>query len=89
MKNKQIGSMAAAKMIDNMSVFEAARWQALMDAVELIYEKSVDRKMDLNKKKIKPSAISKFIESTCDIYARNIERQFEQENVSKGFERIN
>ena len=49
MKNKQIGSMAAAKMIDNMSVFEAARWQALMDAVELIYEKSVDRKMDFNK----------------------------------------
>ena len=45
--------------------------------------------MDFNKIDIKPSAISKFIESTCDIYARNIERQFEQENVSKGFERIN
>ena len=79
--NTIIGNIRAGKMLDDMSTFEIARWQALMDAVEIIHEKCIDKKINFDKVDIKPLAVSKFIESTCDIYARNIERQRKQEQI--------
>jgi hypothetical protein len=80
---KTIGYEKAGQMLDSMSNFEIARWQAMMDAVELINETCQERKKDFNAVDIKPKAIEKYIESTCDIYCRNIERQREQEAVIK------
>lgn len=74
-----IGTERAGQLLDNMSHFEIARWQALMDSIEIIYEKCIERKMKFSELNIKPLDISKYIESTCDIYARNIERQRAQE----------
>lgn len=80
---KTIGYEKAGEMLDAMSNFEIARWQALMDAIEIVNEKCEDRKKDFNTIDIKPKAIEKFIESTCDIYCRNIERQRQQESIIK------
>ena len=83
MNDGPIGYKRAGELLDAMPDFEIARWQSLMDAVEMVHEKCVDRKMDFNKLDIKPLAINKFIESTCDIYARNIERQRAHEKLVK------
>lgn len=80
---KTIGHERAGQILDAMGNFEIARWQAMMDAVELINETCQERKKDFNAVDIKPKAIEKYIESTCDIYCRNIERQREQEAVIK------
>lgn len=81
--SKSIGHERAGEMLDAMSNFEIARWQALMDAIEILNEKCEDRKQDFNKLDIKPKAVEKFIESTCDMYCRNIERQRQQEATIK------
>lgn len=86
---KTIGYEKAGQMLDDMSNFEIARWQAMMDAVELINETCQERKKDFNTVDIKPKAIEKYIESTCDIYCRNIERQREQEAVIKHNQELN
>lgn len=80
---KSIGYEKAGQILDAMSNFEIARWQAMMDAVELINETCQERKKDFNTIDIKPKAIEKYIESTCDIYCRNIERQRNQEATIK------
>ena len=59
-------------MLDKMSDFEIARWQALMDAVGIVAEKAADRKIKWDTLDIKPSAIEHYIEATCDIYCRKI-----------------
>jgi hypothetical protein len=55
-----------------MPDFEIARWQALMDAVNMVAEKAADRKINFNSLDIKPSAIEHYVEATCDIYCRKI-----------------
>lgn len=59
--------------LDNMSVFEQARWYSLMEAVNLIGNTCDNKGIDFNKLKISPLDVQKYIESTCDIYARKIE----------------
>lgn len=86
---KPIGHKRAGEILDSMSNFEIARWQALMDAIEILNEKCEDKKQDFNKLDIKPKAVEKFIESTCDIYCRNIERQRDQEAIIKHNQEIN
>ena len=61
-----------AEKLDNMSDFEIARWQALMDAVNIVAEKAADRKIKFSNLNIKPSAIEHYVEATCDIYCRRI-----------------
>lgn len=80
---KTIGYEKAGQMLDAMPSFEIARWQALMDAIDLVSEHCPQRNVEFNKIDIKPKAIEKYIESTCDIYCRNIERQREQEAIIK------
>lgn len=76
---KTIGYEKAGEMLDAMPSFEIARWQALMDAIEILNEKCEDRKQDFNTLDIKPKAVEKYIESTCDLYCRSIEQQRERE----------
>ena len=80
---KTIGYKKAGEMLDAMSNFEIARWQALMDAIEILNEKCQDKGQNFNTLDIKPKAIEKFIESTCDLYCRGVDRQREQEAIIK------
>ena len=61
------------KHIDSMSDFELARWQSMIDGVNMIYETCEDKKIKFNDVDIKPSAIEKYIEATCDIHCRKLQ----------------
>ncbi len=68
------------KKLEDMSVFEQSRWYALMDAVNIIADECEERGRDFDKIKISPLDIEKYIESTCDIFARKIIEEQEQHN---------
>lgn len=59
--------------IKDMSVFQKARWYSLLDAVNIISNECERRDKNFDKMKISPLVVQKYIESTCDIYARKIE----------------
>lgn len=62
-------------IINNMTDFEQARWFALIDAVNIVANMCEEKKVAFDSIDIKPSAIEKYIESTCDIYAKKIDDQ--------------
>lgn len=64
--------------VDEMTVFEQARWFSLMEAVNIIATEADERNIDFNKLKISPLDLEKYIEKTCDIFAREIEREQEK-----------
>ena len=63
--------------IENMSVFEQARWYSLIEAVNIIADECESRGHNFDKMKVSPLDLEKYIESTCDIYARKIETENE------------
>ena len=62
-------------LIDNMSVFEQARWYSLIECVNMVAEECERRKQNFNKMQISPLDVKDYIESTCDIFARKIEEE--------------
>lgn len=68
------------KKLEDMSVFEQSRWYALMEAVNIIADECEERGRDFDKIKISPLDVEKYIESTCDIFARKIIEEQEQHN---------
>jgi hypothetical protein len=60
------------KKLEDMSVFEQSRWYALMDAINIIANECDERGRNFDKIKISPLDIVKYIENTCDIFARKI-----------------
>ena len=58
-----------------MDRFEEARWLALMEAVNIIADECEDRGKSFDELKISPLDVEKYIESTCDIFARKIEEE--------------
>lgn len=65
--------MSTKLNVNDMSNFELARWYALMDAIQIISDKASDRNIKFDKVDIKPSAVEKYIEATCDIYCRKLD----------------
>ncbi len=63
------------RKIEDMSTFELSRWYALMEAVNIIGEACDERGKNFNKMKISPLDVVKYIESTCDTYAKKIETE--------------
>ncbi len=61
------------RKIEDMETFELARWYALMEAVNIIGDACDERGKDFNKMKISPLDLTKYIESTCDTFAKKIE----------------
>lgn len=70
------------KTIDDMEVFELARWYSLMEAVNIIGDECEARGKSFNDLKISPLDLEKYIEGTCDIFARKIEAE-NAENLMK------
>ena len=60
------------RKLEDMSVFEQSRWYALMEAVNIIADACDERHIDFDNIKISPLDIEKYIEGTCDIFARKI-----------------
>lgn len=61
------------RKIEDMNTFELARWYALMEAVNIIGDACDERGKNFNKMKISPLDVVKYIEGTCDTFARKIE----------------
>jgi len=66
--------------IDKMNSFTLSRWAALMEGVNVIADKALDRGISLEEIEFKQPAISKYVESTCDTIAKNIEREKKEES---------
>ena len=58
--------------VDKMSVFELSRWYALFEAINIIGDECDERRKNFKKIKISPLSLEKYIENTCDIFAKNI-----------------
>lgn len=87
-KKRSIGEIE--NIIDNMPIFGLARWYALIDAIDIIDKKSKEQKINFSKINIKPSAIEKYIEATCDIFYKKIEEYNKQkeDNINSIIENI-
>jgi hypothetical protein len=75
-------------VFENMSVFEQARWYALIEAVNVIGDECDKRGKSFNKMKISPLDLEKYIEGTCDIYARKIETENATEIASSAIRKL-
>lgn len=67
------------RTINDMSTFEAARWMSLIEAVNVIADGCELNNKRFEDIKLEPLHIRKYIESTCDIKAREIEKEAAQE----------
>jgi hypothetical protein len=68
-----------SKTIEDMSAFEMARWFSLIESISLISTECEERGINFNKIKISPLNIEKYVEGTCDAFARKIEEEREIE----------
>ena len=66
--------------IEEMSLFELARWYSIVEAVNIIADECDRRGKNFNKIKLSPLNIEKYIEGTCDIFARKIESEQSQKH---------
>ena len=69
--------------IDEMTNFEKSRWFAMIEAIDLIARTCDDRDINFDELKISPLDIEKYIEKTCDIFARKLDEDDEKEAISK------
>ena len=67
------------RRVEDMSTFELSRWYALMDAVNVVADACEERGKSFDKMKISPLDITKYIESTCDTFAKKIEVEKHEE----------
>jgi hypothetical protein len=70
--------MNITQQIDEMSNFEKARWFSLIEAIDLISRECDERNVDFDEIKISPLDIEKYIEKTCDIFARKLDEDDEK-----------
>lgn len=68
--------------IDSMDNFQLARWSALVEGVNLIYDKA-DEKQIKKKLYIKQPALKKYVDSTCDIICTSYNRKDSEEAVKR------
>jgi len=60
-----------------MDTFEQSRWYALMEAVNVIAGECEKRGKSFDELRISPLDVEKYIEGTCDIFARKINEEHE------------
>jgi hypothetical protein len=78
-----------SKIVEDMSVFERARWHALIEAINIIGDACDEKGKNFNKMKISPLDLVKYIEGTCDKFAGKIEEEIREESEKKKFNSIN
>ena len=58
--------------IEKMDNFRLARWAALVEGVNLVAEMADEKKKRFDNVELKPLALMKYIESTCDQICRKM-----------------
>lgn len=59
--------------IDKMDNFRLARWAALVEGVNIVAEMAEEKKKKFDNVELKPLALMKYIESTCDQICRKMD----------------
>lgn len=67
------------KDVRDMTTFELSRWSALYEAVNFIADECADRGENFQTIKLEPLYIRKYVESTCDNFARQIDAEAERQ----------
>ena len=70
-------------LIEDMSDFTKARWLALYDGVNIIAEKAEEKGINFEELIIKPGALEKYVEGTCDIICRQIQEKKGVKNATE------
>lgn len=61
--------------LENMSLYEMCRWASLIDAIELVENKCLERKVDFESIDLQPLDILKYVDSMTDeIYNNALNR---------------
>jgi hypothetical protein len=60
--------------------YRLSRWASLAEAVNLIYEHSLDRNKKFNELDLKPLAIQKYVENKSDEILQRINREKEKQS---------
>jgi len=60
-----------------MTDFQVSRWYALYEAVNFIADECESRNIDFESIRLEPLHIKKYVEKTCDIFARRLQEQRE------------
>lgn len=63
------------RTVDQMTTFELSRWSALYDAVNFVADECQERGINFATLKLEPLYIRKYVESTCDTFAQQIETE--------------
>ena len=66
-----------------MSLFEASRWEALTEAVNIIADECEERKINFNRVKLEPIVLRKYVENTCDTIYQKIAKDRERKQTRK------
>lgn len=67
--------------LTKMTTFEVGRWMALIEAVNIVADECISRKVNFDRLRLEPLTIRKYIEGTCDIFCRKLEEQSEKEKL--------
>lgn len=68
---------------EGMNNFQISRWAALMEGVNIIMDMAEANNTNPDDIELKPIALKKYIDSTCDIICRKMNEAEENENIRK------
>jgi hypothetical protein len=73
--------------INKMDNFQLARWAALVEGVNLIADMAGEKMKQFNNLELKPLALMKYIESTCDQICRKMNDVDDQDQIHENIKR--
>lgn len=62
--------------IDGMSLYEMCRWASLIDAIELVENKCIEKDIDFEQVDLQPLDILKYVDSVTDEMYSNALQEF-------------
>ena len=63
---KAAGLESTIKYLNSLNYYQLSRWLALFEGVNLIAEAADDKKLHFKTINIKPAALLKYVDGTCD-----------------------
>jgi len=60
---------------DKMTLFEMARWEALIESVNIIANKCRDKDVDFDSIELPPLVLRKYVETTCDAIYQILDKE--------------
>ena len=69
--------------VNELTTYQLARWASLVEGVNLVAESAEERGMAFKKVNFKIPALKKYVDSTCDILARQFEESLKSESITE------